>query len=332
MSIVSRISRWRDWFPVPSPDEGFNLVRWVLLEADRRAVTGSLLTLVFVTFTMVATVWTFEMQKLMTETGTVQTILNTFLSGMILLVSIVVSINSIALSHDITSVEDQEARIEGAIAFRRELGKLTESGENPSDPSSFLKFMSRVIGTRAQALTSELDGVEKDLAEDIQEFSERIANTAGKLGEVDETSGAEFAVLWKGMAFDYGPYIEQSRTLGSTSDVTSETFDDLIEAFELFAIGREYFKTLYYAREVSKLSRTLLIVALPSILFNASTLLAIDAGIFPDVWILGLPPLQTFVAVAFTISLAPYLVLTSYILRLSTVARLTAAAGIFTLE
>lgn len=53
---------------------------------------------------------------------------------------------------------------------------------------------------------------------------------------------------------------------------------------------------------------------------------------FPDFWILGLPPLQTFAAAAFTVSLAAYIVLTAYMLRISAVARLTSSAGIFSLN
>jgi hypothetical protein len=332
MSIAKRLTRWRDWFPIPTRSTGLSIVRWVLLEANRLAVTGALLTLVFATFMGIATFWTFEMQTLLTDTSTVQTILNTLLSGMILLVSIVVSINSIVLSHDITSVETQEDRIEAAIDFRRDLDELTDGGESPSDPSSFLRAMSQIMSARADALTDELDDAEQDLADEVDEYSSRISDAAEELGAVDETSGAEFAVLWKGIGFDYGTHIEKSRRIVATSDTLSDRFEDLVEAFKLFAIGKEYFKTLYYAREVSQLSRTLLIVALPAILFNASSIIAINGDVLPEGVILGLPPLQTFVAVTFTVSLAPYLVLTSYMLRLSTVARLTASGGIFSLH
>ncbi|WP_348607895.1 hypothetical protein [Halobaculum rarum] len=332
MSIITRFSQLRDWFPIPDRTTGFALTRWVLLEADRLAVTGALLTVVFVTFMGISTFWTFEMQTLLTDTSTVQTILNTFLSGMILLVSIVVSINSIVLSHDMTSVQNQENRVQGALNFRRELGELTETGENPSDPTSFLKVMSRTISDRAEALTGDLDGIEEDLVEDLDEYSESVTTAAERLGSLDETSGAEFAVLWKGLGFDYGQHIEQSRTIITSRGVSPEHFEELIDAFELFAIGKEYFKTLYYTREVSKLSQTLLVVALPAILFNASTIIAINGEVLPEGWILGIPPLQTFVAIAFTVSIAPYLVLTAYMLRLSTVARLTASGGIFSLK
>lgn len=332
MSLAERFRRWRDWFPIPTRTTGVDIVGWVLLEADRLAVTGALLTMVFASFMGIATFWTFEMQTLLTDTSTVQTILNTFLSGMILLVSIVVSINSIVLSHDITSVKNQEDRIQGAVGFRRDLGELTDGGESPSDPSSFLSVMSRIISRRAESLTSELDGVEQEFAEEIDEYSNEISNAAEELGAVEETSGAEFAVLWKGIGFDYGMHIERTRRIASSRGAPSDPFEDLVDAFELFAIGREYFKTLYYTREVSQLSRTLLVVTLPAILFNASTIIAINGEVLPEGVILGLPPLQTFVAVAFTISLAPYLVLTAYMLRLATVARLTASSGIFSLN
>jgi hypothetical protein len=301
------------------------------------AVTGALLTLVFGTLLLLGILWPFEMQTLLTETSTVQTILNTFLSGMILLVSIVVSINSIVLSHDMSSVDSQEDRIEGETAFRRELSAVAEPEENPSDPASFLRVMSRTIRERAQQLDDEVDDIEAEAAEEIRDHASSVAETADQLGAVENTTGAEFAVLWKGIEFQYGAQMEQTRDLKSahgddSSAPLADRFDRLIEAFKLFAIGKEYFKTLYYSREVSRLSQTLLVIALPAILINASTILAIDAGLLPDFWLLGLPPLQVFVAATFTVSLAPYLVLTAYILRLSAVARLTASSGIFSLD
>ena len=67
------------------------------------------------------------------------------------------------------------------------------------------------------------------------------------------------------------------------------------------------------------LSRTLLIISLPAILVTVVTILAINANILPQIWILGLSPLLTFVAAAFTIALAPFIILTAYMLRVATV-------------
>ena len=337
MSQRNVLRRWRNWFPTPTAEGRIGIVRWILLEANRMAVTGSLLTFVFVSFLLISSIWTFEMQNLLTETSSVQTILNTLLSGMILLVSVVVSINSIVLSHDMSSVNNQEDRIKGASNFRRRLSGLSRPAENPSDPSSFLKVVARTIRERAEGLDDHLDELDPDEAEAVRVYGSAVADRADTLGAVENTSGAEFAVLWKGMDFGYGEQMERSRALRSIheskgSGSLTDQLDELIDALELFAIGKEYFKTLYYTQEVSRLSQTLLVIALPSILINASTILAINAKLLPDFWILGLPPLQTFVAAAFTVSLAPYLVLTAYMLRLAAVARLTSSAGIFSLQ
>lgn len=199
------------------------------------AVTGALLTFVFWSFVLLGTVWTFEMQTLLNDTNTVQTILNTLLNGMILLVSTVVPINSIVLSHDMSFVDTQENQIQGAAEFHGNLGELSEPGENPSERASFLKVMARVIRERAQALEDDVDGLEQDVAEDIKERTSSVVDPATQLGSVRGTTGAEFAVLWKGMEFQYGPQLERSRRLQTTHGTGSETrleeqLDDIIEA------------------------------------------------------------------------------------------------------
>lgn len=337
MSVGSLLRRWRDWIPIPSKRGEFHLVRWVLLEGNRLAVTGALLTVVFVVLMASGALWTVEMQRLLTETSTVQDVLGTFLSGMILLVSIVVSINSIVLSHDIASIENQADRITAAMSFRYDLNELTTDSGAPSNPSEFIEVMSEIISERALALSDSVTEAGGEVDDWMADYATSIAEDVDNIGAVTDTSGAQFAVLWMGLEFKYGPPMAHSHSLKSSDDSGfSEHMDDeldsLIEAFELFAIGREYFKTLYYTREISSLSRTLLIVTLPAILFIASTIVAIGAGLLPEVWLLGLPPLHSFVATAFTVSLAPYIVLTSYMLRLSTVARRTASGGLFSLE
>ena len=337
VSVSDTVRGWREWFPVPQSGGRPWIVRWVLLEANRNAVTGALLTGVFAALILMGTVWTFEMQRLLTETPAVQTILNTLLSGIILLVSIVISINSIALSHDLTSIETQEARIEGIMQYRQEIGEMTNKEVSPTDPASFLEVMGEIMQERAEALKEAAEGTDEEIAEEIEEYIEDVSETVERLGgSFEDASGAEFGVLWLGLEVDYGDYLDRSRALTTThEDTISESFEErlgeLVKAIELFAIGREYFKTLYYSNEVAQLSRTLLVVALPAILFNAGAILAINAELFPTIGIPGISPLLLFVAITFTVSLAPYLILTSYMLRLATVARRTAAAGPFSL-
>jgi hypothetical protein len=336
MSALERLQRWRDWFPVPYGGGRPWIVRWVLLDANRLAVTGALLTLVYATVMLVGTVYTFEMRRLLTETGSVQTLLNTLLSGIILLVSIVVSINSIVLSYDITSLRNQEERIGGIVEFRQKVSRLSDQHGRATDPASFLDLMAEVIRSRTEALKEVADGADEELAEEIQQYVDEITETASRIDEPG-SGGPEFGVIWLGLQIDYGPHMDRSQSIRATyrdevTDDFEDRLDDLVEAFQLFATGKEYFKTLYYTEEVSQLSRTLLVVSLPAILVTAVTILAIDAQLLPDVWVLGLPPLLSFVATAFTIALVPFIVLTSYTLRLATVARRTAGSGPFSLQ
>jgi hypothetical protein len=338
MAIQDHVGNARSWFPIPTEDHRLKLSRWILLEANRYAVTGALLTVTFVAIMANGSLWTFETQRLLTETQAVQTVLNTLLSGIILLVSIVVSINSVVLSYDITAVTNQQERIEGTMAFRQELDQLAGTDESPTDPQSFLRVGAKSIKDRARALEdiSQEDG--NEFTQDIQDHVEMIVETVDDLEEkLRQAGGGEYAMLWLGLETDYGPLINQSRQLTSIhedqlSGDAEDRFMDLERSLEVFATGREYFKTLYYSREIADLSRTLLIISLPAIIATASTILAINANLLPDVRLFGLPPLLTFIAVAFTIALSPYIVLTAYMLRVATVARLTASSGPFSLK
>jgi hypothetical protein len=328
----------RSWVPVPERGLRIDLGRWILLDANRYAVTGALLTVTFLSMLTIGVVWPFEMRNLLTETQAVQTVLNTFMSGIILLVSIVVSINSIVLSYDITSLTSQEDRMQAIVQFRRDLDELAEAEENPTDPIAFLQAMTESIRERATALETGVDDADREIVRDVEDYVDSVIDTADTLeSSLDRSTGSEFRVLWLGFEADYGKFMTESRRLASRYDstgtaVSTDRFDDLIQALELFVVGREYFKTLYYSHEISDLSRTLLVVSLPSIIITATTILAINANLLPDVLIFGLPPLLTFVALAFTIALAPFIVLTAYMLRVATVARRAAGSGPFTLR
>lgn len=322
---MSRTGGWRAWVPDPFGRRGTRLVQWVLLEGNRHAVTGALLTMTFVAILTVGTIWPFEMRQLLTETAAVQTLLNTFLGGIILLVSIVVSINSIVLSYDIISIGAQEDRLQGTLEFRREIGHLTDTEHSTMNPTSFLSMMIGVINERANELATVSEELDESDAEEVKEHIEDILQTIAYVEKsVDQTGGGEFSTLWLGLGLNIGPLMDRSRVLrlayaDELSDSGKDKFENLIRAFELITTGRHFFKTLYYRREFSMLSRTLLIISLPAILVTAVTILAINANILPQIWIFGLSPLLIFVAAAFTVALAPFIILTAYMLRVATV-------------
>ncbi|MFC6722644.1 hypothetical protein ACFQHN_34985 [Natrialbaceae archaeon GCM10025896] len=336
MGILRQLQRFRNWFPVPTMDGRPRVGRWLLLEGNRIAVAGALLTFVYAVLMFIGTFWSFEMRVLLTETQTVENILDTFLSGIILLVSIVVSINSIVLSQDMTSIEKQEDRIRGVGDFWQDVDDLTETNKGTTDIRAFLESMTAVIQRHADQIADEAADLESDFDELANQYSESVTGSLDHLEEIDNIQGGDFALLWMALEIEYGPLLDRTHGLRSRNEqYDSESFDEsldsLVEAFQLFAVGREYFKTMYYTAEVSRLSRVLLVVSLPAILITASAILAISADLFPEWWILGLPPLHSLVSTVFAIALLPYIVLTSFMLRLSTVAQRTNAEGVFSM-
>jgi hypothetical protein len=325
MGILEKIRQHRNWFPIPKYRFHPKFIRWVLLEGNRLAVTGMLVTVVYASILYSGIIWTFEMQRILTETSTVETILDTYVSGMILLVSIVVSINSIALSQDITSVNTEQNRADATMEFRRNLGSLAEGGSTPSNPSNFMSLISEAIIEQTEKVVKSANGRDEEYEQDVREFITALTDDLEPLLEI-QLDGSQYSNLWKAMQFDSGAHLDRSYQIQNiyhetVTEADEKQFQELIETIQLFSIGRDYFKSLYYTRETAQLSRLLLVAALPSVIITSTAILAINAQLFPTIIVLGLPPLQLFVATVFTIALIPYLILTAYMLRLSTVAK-----------
>jgi hypothetical protein len=119
------------------------------------------------------------------------------------------------------------------------------------------------------------------------------------------------------------------RLEADADDEEIELLSNLIDTLKLFATGRAYFQSLYYKREVAQLSSVLLYVSLPVIVFISYLLLALDANIIPAVRIGPLSLLSVFMLFAYTVSLAPYVVLTAYVVRIAAITMQTLAAGPF---
>lgn len=336
MGFRDVVTLCRRWIPYPFGKSGIEFRRWLLIEGNRLVVTVLLSLLVFGFTLGLGIVWPIEIEALLTETDTVENVLIALLSGIILLVSIVVSINSISLSFDISSIGAQQEQIEAVMDFRREIGRLTDADKRPSDPSTFIASMAVLLENRAACLPERMEGHTQAFRSDVEATVEELIADVDGIAATDLDEG-ELPFLWKGLEFEYGKHIDNIRMLQDTyPDEIDESFqgdlEELITALKLFATGREYFKTLFYNEEVSRLSRTLLIVSLPAILVTAGATLAIGQVLLPTGWIGGLPPRLTFIAIVLTIALVPFIVLTAYMLRITTVAIRTATGGPFWLK
>ena len=313
------------------------IARWMLFDGDREYVAGSLLGMVFFLMIVLGGLWPADYQELMAETTTVQTVFTTLLSGTILLVSIVVSIAAVGISQELTSLDDQEKRVDTIIEFQSEIEDHGIVEVSPARPGQFTAVVLRSIKSHADELR-ELGGSDAEyrdelnrLETDIKSDTEEVLTTLSRVdtGTTDE--------LLTGLNYDSSWQLYQARRIltkyeDALSESEREIIEDIMNTLRKMMVSREYFKTLYYKLELSNLATTLLIVSLPIIVFITYVLLALDAGAFPDVAVGPYSPLTIFISFAYTLALAPYAVLTSYIIRAANVTRRTPEEGPFVLD
>jgi len=315
------------------------LKQWLLLTGSRLAVSVALLGFVFLTILALATVWPLELRALLTETDAAKTLFSALLSGAILLVSIVVSINSIVLSQEITDIENQQERVAATIDYRRHIEDFIQADVTPARPSEFLAAVIYSISRRIADLERVAENSSIDrFEEQVEEFSEQVTAEIGVArSQLHGATIGSFNVLLAGLNYNYSGQLHAARSLKRNFDqeLSEEevaTIDGLIDVLQHIATGREYFKSLYHKRELARLSSVLLYVSLPVIVFTSYVILALDANVFPEVQFLGFSPLLLSVVFAYTVALAPYVVLTAYVVRTATITLRTLSAGPFILQ
>ena len=313
--------------------------QWFVLTGSRTAVTGILLALVFVSLLSLAIIRPLQLRDLLTETNAVKTLFSSLLSGAILLVSIVVSINSIVLSQEITDIETQQERISASIEYRRHIEEFIEADVTPARPAEFLTTVMYGISRQMRSLLQDAETKSnEEYQEHVEAFAEQVEQEIQQTRYMlEDVQLGTFNVLLAGLNYNYSGQLHAARNLKrqfskELSDEDQDSLDTLIETMKQMATGREYFKSLYYKQELARLSSILLYVSLPVIVFTSYVILALDARLFPDVGAFGLSPLLISVTFAYTVALGPYLVLTAFVVRATTITLRTLAAGPFILQ
>lgn len=317
---------------------GERLRRWLFLDGDRPVVAVALSGVVLLALVLVGTRWEFEMERLVTETRAVQTLFNTLLGGVILFVSVVLSINTAVISEDFGPLRTKRAQVEESVAFRTELAEYVGGDATPTDVDEFFRFVVRAVREETDALRDGAratdDGARREAAALAEAVSEDVARIEDRLRRGD---GGVSPTLLAGVDFDYGRHIDAVRRLrarrgADLSAAERESLDGLVDVLTFVGSGQEYFTSLYYRRELRNLSASLLVLSLPVIVFTSFVLLAIDAGLFPSVTLPGIEPRLLYVSVAFVVALSPYVLLTSYMLRVLAVSKRSLAPSGLALE
>ena len=231
--------------------------RWTLLTGKRAAVTGALLGAVFLI--AVSFVRPYGMRELLNETNAAKMLFSALLSGAILLVSIVVSINSVVLSQEITDIDRQQERISATLDYRSRIEEYLESGVTPARPAEFLPVILYVILEQAQAVKrSAADIQNEELNEALDAFVDHVsADVEQARKTLNRNDSGDLKVLLAGLSYDYSGQLHAARAFqqqyGDEFANDNEALERLTETLTLFGTAHGYFESLYYKRELAKL-------------------------------------------------------------------------------
>ncbi|QKQ97953.1 hypothetical protein GKQ38_00240 [Candidatus Nanohaloarchaea archaeon] len=306
---------------------------WVLMEANRWTVAAALVFTVFVSMVLIGTADPSPLQHSMEVSDPAETLFQGFLTTIITGVTLVVTLNQLVLSQELGPVGDQKERMKEAMQFREDVENVIEEVVSPQQPSKFLKSLLDQVEKQSE----ELESAVGDQSDEIHEYIAELKKNAGQVSKSLESSEfGNFTLLSAVLNFNYSWKIAQTRRIKKEhgeklgEDVT-QGLEDLEETLKLFGPAREHFKTLYFQWELVNLSRTMLYTALPALIVAASMIVFYDPTAVSG-YTLGLSNDVILVSMATAVSVTPFMLLLSYILRIATVAKRTLSIGPFVLR
>jgi hypothetical protein len=309
--------------------------RWFLLDANRNLVAGLMLGGTFVTIVLVGSFGPVSVQSFLTEGVSPGGVLVELLKSIVSVVVIVLSINQLVLSPGLGPVGEQRQRYEQSRELRQQVEARTGVRVSPASPSAFLGVLLDAIADEAERLAAVTSRVDRgDLGDETSELADDIAAEARTVGTlVSERRFGEFEVISAALRFAITEKVRSLRAVRNSYDESiagpiAEAFDEVDELLELFTVAREYLKTVYLREEYIRLSEGLLYTGLPAIVLTYCAAQIWAPGVFLGRF-LGVERRLLFVSAAVTIGLGPFVLLISYVFRLTSLSRSTLFVGPF---
>jgi hypothetical protein len=262
----------------------------------------------------------------------VETVFSGLIGAIITGTTLVVSINQLVLSQEIGSLGSQRRRMDREMDFRQSTDDLLGT-VTPATPASYLDALVEVTERRARALRETLAANgNDDLRAAVDEYvRDLLANAEHAREHLDGSDFGTFDVVPPALDYNYDRKIHDLRRLGMAhdddlSDGEHDALRALLEALTMYGPVREYVKDLYIQWALVRLSRAILYAAVVALAVSGGTALFVEPTTFPGT-VLGVETLLWYVSAAFAVSLLPFLLFTSYVLRLATLAKQTLSMG-----
>lgn len=302
----------------------------ILLETNRLVLAVALTAVIFVAF-VVGTVFLSPpfSQQIQSE-DTIETIFSTMLTVIVTGTTLVVTIGQLVLTQENGPLGDQHRRMSLSMDVRDFTAELLES-PSPTDPAEFLSEIVGVAADRSRTLRELVgEGDDEPLRRDVDAFTDSLIENAETVrNDLDGARFGTFDVLSAALNFDYGAKIYQTELLDTKyddtlSDEQRDALAELKSVLSMYGPAREHVKTLYFQWTLIQLSRMILYVAVLALAVAGVMVAVVDSGTFPGT-IFGVDTIIFVVGAAFSVTLLPFMIFVSYILRVLTVAKRTLA-------
>ena len=302
---------------------------WLLMRGNRLLVTGLLAVFVFVGFVGTVAVLQPSFPQKVVAGDPIDTLFASMITVIVTGTTLVVTIGQLILTQENGPLGDQRERMSNSMEVRDEIRDVIDE-QIPTDPAEFLGVILDATIQKARALDNAFDqSSDPSLQSNVESFTDGVNKNASEVRE--RLRGGDFGrfdVLSASLNFAYGSKIAQIEQFladdHALSDHQRDRFEELKGVLVLFGPAREHIKTLYFQWGLINLSQLILYAAVPAVVLAGIAIANVDTGTFPG-QTLGIDHLTYAVGVMLAVSLLPFLLFVSYILRILTVAKRTLA-------
>lgn len=290
------------------------LSRWFLLDGSRRIVAGILLLGAGFVFALC-----LEAFGPVSDTLPVFYALSGLIAGNLALISIVIAIDQLVLSRELVTPGERLETIEDVSAFRDRVAETTDEDVLPIRAPRFLDVVLTSTLEEARRIDADAAGLDDRERRRLEEFVDEIVATVESVERVVVAEDVRpFEALVRALYVDYGIHLQTIDRLRNDSSLPASIdhrLSVLRDHLVLIDVSRQYFRTLYIQRELPRISRLLFYVGGPAEVVLVGVLFAFaTTPAYP----------RALALVAATAGFAPLSVLISYVVRIATIAELTA--------
>lgn len=302
---------------------------WVFLEGNR-LVLAAVLLVAFGTFVSLLDSW-FSVRHI--KLSPVYYLLSGIFGGNFTLISVVLSINQLVISRQLSDPGELREQISDATDYREEAVELVGVDTAPVTPAAFVKVLFEGVCDALDDIERQRDRLGDDIDAEVDSWSRPLdRHAASVLRGIDDADSEVFGTLALMLDSNYSQemcdIVKFRKERGDDlPDEMQETLGELVVRLQQIDVARQYLKTLYMQVELARLSRRLLYVGTPAILLTVAvlTILSITSST-----VATSGQLSFVILLVSTVGTAPLMVLISYVLRFSVVSERTVAITPFT--